>query len=109
MIETLLSVPKTPQDWTIFSLAHSLVHQQIRQGLAAQGIKTGDYILDPINPTDIAEWQARVQQTHNEMNAALGLQSNSLEGADFNSPAQTNAWIFLNWQEDQAALAALKL
>jgi hypothetical protein len=109
MIATLLSVPKQPSDWSVFSLSHALVHQQIRAGLLANGVRTGDYVLDPINPNEIAEWQQRVQQTHNEMNAALGLQSNSLEGADFSNESQTAAWIFLNWQEDDAALRALKL
>jgi hypothetical protein len=109
MIATLLTVPKSPAEWAIFSFAHAQVHQQIRSGLTALGYGTGDYVLDPINLIDIPEWQERVQQAHNEMNGALGLQSNSLEGADFNDHAQTAAWIYLNWQEDDAALRALKL
>jgi hypothetical protein len=109
MIATLLSVPKTPGDWAIFSFAHAQVHQQIRAGLTAAGVATGDYVLDPIPPGQVEEWLIRVQQAHIEMNDALGLQSNSLEGVDFKDAAQTQAWIFLNWQEDNAALAALKL
>jgi hypothetical protein len=108
-IATILQVPKTAGEWAIFSFAHARIHQQIRNGLTALGFATGDYVLDPINPGAIPEWQGRVQQAHTEMNGALGLQSNSLEGADFNDPSQTAAWIFLNWQEDNAALEALKL
>lgn len=109
MIATLLTVPKTAADWAIFSFAHAQVHQQIRAGLAAYGVPTGDYVLDPIPPGNIEEWLIRVQEAHIEMNDALGLQSNSLEGVDFNVPSQVQAWIYLNWQEDNAALAALKL
>lgn len=108
MISTLLSVPKTPGDWTIFAFAHAQVHREIRQALAAQGVATGDYVLDPIPPAAVQEWQARVQQTHDEMNSALGLQSNNLENANFGDANQLAAWIFLNWQEDDAALRALK-
>jgi hypothetical protein len=111
MIQTLLNVPKTVGDWASFSFAHARVHQAIRQGLAAQGFATGDYVLDPI-PTDaeaVQEWLGRVQQTHNEMNEGLGLQSNDLTGVDFKDPGQAAAWVYLNWQEDNAAMIALKL
>lgn len=108
-IQNLLNVPLTPGDWTRWSFAHAQVHRAIRQALAAENFGTGDYILDPINPQAIEEWLSRVQQTHTEMNAALGLQSNDLTGVDFNDAAQTVAWIYLNWQEDNAAMQALKL
>lgn len=109
MIATLLSVPVTPGDWTIFSFAHAQVHRQISAGLLLRGVPTGDYVLDPIPPGAIDEWQGRVQQAHTEMNQALGLQSNNLQSADFNDANQVQAWIYLNWQEDNAALEALKL
>jgi hypothetical protein len=109
MIQALLNVPKTPGDWTIFSFAHAQIHQEIRGGLTALGFQTGDYVLDPIPPNAVEEWLGRVQQAHTEMNNALNLQSNSLEGVNFDDAGQTAAWIYLNWQEDNAALAALKL
>lgn len=109
MIATLLNVPKTPGEWTIFSFAHAQAHQAIRQALAAQGKQTGDYVLDPINHDAIEEWLGRVQQTHIEMNGALGLQSNDLTGVDFDDNNQAAAWFYLNWQEDNAAMVALKI
>jgi hypothetical protein len=108
-IQLLLNVPTTPREWTRWSFSHAQVHIAIRQALAALGAPTGDYILDPINPGAIEEWLSRVQQTHTEMNGPLGLQSSDLTGVDFNDEAQTVAWIYLNWQEDNAALQALKL
>jgi hypothetical protein len=109
MISTLLNVPTTPGEWTIFSFAHAQVHQAIRNALNANGIPTGNYVLDPINTDAIAEWLEAVQQTHTEMNSALGLQSNDLTGVDFRDSRQAEAWIYLNWQEDNAAMAALKI
>lgn len=110
MIAGLLNVPKTPGEWQRFGLAHALVHTAIRQALLSQkGFATGEYILDPINFNAIDEWLSRVQQTHIEMNEALLLQSSNLEGVDFTNPAQTQAWIYLNWQEDNAAMTALAI
>jgi hypothetical protein len=109
MISALINVPKSSADWTLWSFNHALIHQQIRTALANLGVATGDYVLDPINPKDVQEWLLRVQQAHSEMNAALGLQSNDLTGVDFSNQAQTAAWIYLNWQEDNAAAAALQI
>lgn len=111
MIAHLLNVPKTVGEWAVFSFDHARVHQAIRQGLAATGFRTGDYVLDPMptDPNGVQEWLARVQQTHNEMNEGLGLQSNDLTGVDFNDAGQAAAWVYLNWQEDNAAMIALKL
>ena len=108
MIATLLTVPKSAADWQIFGFAHAQVHTQIRQALLTKkNYVVGDYILDPINFEAIEEWLGRVQQTHIEMDQALNLASNSLEGVDFNDRNQTEAWIYLNWQEDNAACIAL--
>jgi hypothetical protein len=108
MIATLLNVPQTQGDWATFGFAHAEVHQAIRKALLDKlGFQTGDYILDPINPDAIDEWLGRVQQAHTEMNDALNLQSNNLQGADFTDPNQTAAWIYLNWQEDNAAMNKL--
>ena len=110
MIATLLSVPKTSADWQIFGFAHAQVHAQIRQALLTKkNYMVGDYILDPISFGDLEAWLARVQQTHLEMNQALNLTGGSLEGADLTDPNQTAAWIYLNWQEDNAAMEALQL
>lgn len=108
-IQLLLNVPLTPGDWTRWSFAHAQVHRAISQALAANNVATVDFILDPINPQAIEEWLSRVQETHTEMNSALGLQSSDLTGVDFNNAAQTVAWIYLNWQEDNAAMQALRI
>lgn len=110
MIANLLNVPTTPDEWQRFAFAHARVHQAIRQALLSQmNYATGDYVLDPINMSAVQEWLSAVQQTHTEMNDGLSLQSNDLQGVDFSDPHQTQAWIYLNWQEDNAACQALKL
>lgn len=109
MIANLLNVPTTPAEWQLFAFSHARVHQAIRQALAALNFATGDYVLDPINMQAVEEWLESVQQTHFEMNGALGLQSNDLTGVNFADPHQTQAWIYLNWQEDNAACMALNI
>jgi response regulator of citrate/malate metabolism len=108
MIQNMLNAPRTPDDWQIFSLSHARSHQEIRQAIQAQfGVALGDYVLDPINFEAVNEWLERVQQTHTEMNGVLGLQSNDLEWADLKDERQLSAWIYLNWQEDNAARVRL--
>ena len=108
MISALLNVPRSIDDWQIWTLAHKTGHDEIRQAIQNQtGILTGDYQLDPINPADIEGWLGRVQQTHVEMNAALGITGSDLEGVDLRDERQLAAWIWLNWQEDNNARVTL--
>jgi hypothetical protein len=110
MIMSLMNVPQSNLEWQRWGFNHARVHQQIRDALRTKNqYIVGDYILDPIAFDAIDEWLGRVQQTHTEMNTALNLSSNNLENADLTDPNQAAAWIYLNWQEDDAAMRALQI
>lgn len=95
----LVNVPKTAEDWNLWSLQHRLSHDAIREALLKQGKPTGVYLLDPIYEDEIENWLQRNSQTHIEQTAALGIQSHDIADVDFNDEAATIAWIMVHWQE----------
>lgn len=64
------------------------------------------YPLDPI-PADTHQWLIWNQQTHNDMNGALGLQSSDLQDADFTKADSVKDWIYLHFLEHQTAALEL--
>lgn len=108
MIAALFNVPSTATDWNTWSYHHKLSHDAIRQALVAQrGIATTDYILDPIFQQDIIGFLQRNEQTHTEMNAALGLNGVDLQEADLRDERQRVAWVWIHAEEHLAAEMAL--
>jgi len=68
-----------------------------------------DYQLDPIPEQAFQDWLERNQQTHIEMDAAIGAQSVDLTDVDPSKKNQLSAWIFLHYIEHQTAELALKI
>ena len=48
-------------------------------------------------------WLERNQLYHNDMDSVNNLQGSSLIEVDFNEPRQAEAWIYIHWQEHNAA------
>lgn len=63
------------------------------------------YILDPIPDFDLQNWLRRHQQSHNDVNSALGVQGTDLTDVDFEKQDEREAWAELHaaehvqWQE----------
>ena len=109
-LSNLLNVPMTKEDWDLFSLSHKLHHDLIAQTIYSKSngaTNLFQYELDPISKEGLNEWVSRNQQAHNDMNGALGLQSQDLEDADFKDPKKLKDWIYEHWQEHQIAATAL--
>jgi hypothetical protein len=68
-----------------------------------------DYQLDPIPPKGVTDWLERNEQTHVEMNAAVGAQGSDLEEVDLQNEKQTEAWIYLHYLEHQTAEQRLEI
>lgn len=108
----LLNVPKSKSDWDNWSLNHMLEHQKIIQAIASQSngnIQLIQYQLDPIdfqNPTYFLE---RHQQTHLDMDSALGLQSADLQDVDLKDDKQLQSFIYINWIEHFSANQTLAI
>lgn len=110
MLAALMEVPRTEQQWAIWSRAHRDQHELIR--LALQNAGAGNlplYPLDPIPFFDLPTWLTTNQQAHNDFNSILGLRGSDLQDLDPTNENQLAAWIFLHRREHEDAAAALKI
>lgn len=104
MIAHLLNIPQSPSDWLDWGWHHYDDHRAIREKIVQLGgPDLPDYIINPIQQEDIANWLVRHQQLHIDMDGVLRLQSVDLQGVDFKDARQVQAWIFSNYQEHFAA------
>lgn len=102
MLVTLLNVPRSEEDWQIWSFAHAQSHQAINQTIKDKGGPAlADYQLDPIPADDVKGWLERNQQAHDEMNGAVGAQSSDLLDVELEDERQRVAWIWLHFLEHQ--------
>jgi hypothetical protein len=108
MIAALLNNPKTDAEWDIWSYHHRISHDSIRAAILAQkSIDLPDYLIDPVDKNNIPRWLDNNSELHQDMDAALGVQSVDLEDVDFNNENQKVAWLYQHWQEHQTAELAL--
>jgi len=108
MLAALLNVPVSSSDWATWSLHHKLDHDEIADGVYNKySIRLPQHQLDPIPMDQVTSWLARNQESHNEMNAQLSLQSTDLEGVDFADNNQLRSWIYLHYQEHFTARSKL--
>jgi hypothetical protein len=104
MIVQLLNVPKTEEEWQVWSWHHRLSHAAIRQAaLSQKNVSLTDYELDPIPAADVVGWLERNEQTHIEMNGVVGAQASDLQTVNLQDESQKTAWIFLHFLEHQTA------
>ena len=104
MLVALLNVPRTDQDWAIWSFAHVQSHLAIIQAVSAKGgAALTSYQLDPIPQDDLPNWLERNQQAHNDMNGAVGAQSSDLLDTDLTDERERQSWVYLHFLEHQTA------
>lgn len=111
MLARLLTVPQDAQEWDEWAWHNADTLDQIRQAIgSAKGVTLPQRQLYPIPPgEDLQLWLANVQQSHNDFNGALGLQSSELEDVNLQDPADREAWVWANYQELQAACDTLRI
>ena len=110
MLPALLNIPRSEGDWRIWSFNHRDQHDLIRQAILVKyNINLNAYPLDPIPESEdgLLQWLAWNQQSHDDFTGVLNLQSSDLESVDFKNASQTEAWIFLHYEEHFSAAAAL--
>ena len=108
---SLLNVPKDKTGWDEWSFNHAQQHINIIQAIQKQkGIQLNQYQLYPINFSNEAttltflEWH---QQTHLDMNNALGLQSVDLQDTNLKDQKQLESFVYYNFLEHFDANQAL--
>lgn len=110
MLPLLYNVPKTQNDWNIWSLSHAASHAKIIQAVQTQKSKSlSQYQLDPISFNAFDVFLNNNQQAHNDMLNALGISGADLQDVDAKNENQLRAWIFLHAQEHLDAEMALKV
>jgi len=110
MLAALANIPRSDAEWAIWSYAHRDQHLLIRQAIQVQyNVALIEYPLDPIPLQSLNQWLDWNQISHNDFNGVLGTPSNDLQEADFNDPAQLQAWIYLHLREHEVAASALQI
>lgn len=108
MLPVLLTVPKSPEDWNLFSFHHRQSHDLIVQSIMSQlQVSLPIYVIDPITLEQPQQWLIANQQFHEDMDSTLNVEGSNLQDVDFNNERQLQAWIYLHWQEHQTAEALL--
>lgn len=108
MLAALLNVPRTNEEWAIWSWSHRASHDAIRQAIQSQlNINLVDYQVDPMDPHDIAGFLQRNSQLHLDATAAVGLQSHDLQDVNLSNESQKISWIFVHAQEHYDIESAL--
>jgi hypothetical protein len=110
---SLLNVPSSQEDWDRWSFNHAQEHINIIQAIQKQkNIQLTQYQLDPVNmsnPLAMQDFLERHQQTHIDMDGALGLQSTDLQDVDLSDKKKLEAWVYSNFLEHYAANQALEI
>lgn len=108
MLARLLNIPRSPDEWSVWSFNHRDSHQRIRAAIQEKyGATLPDYQLDPIFPQDLQGWLQRNAQSHIDFDGVLELQSSDLLEVDFQNDGESQAWHNLHYQEHYNAELAL--
>lgn len=108
MLSVLLEIPRTQEQWERWNFHHRTSHDDIRQGIEAQGgANLPDYVIDPINFERFADFLQANSQLHIDMTAALGIQSENLQDVDIRKENELVAWIAIHYQDHFSSESAL--
>jgi hypothetical protein len=104
----ILYPPSGADGFAEWLFSHQQDHNEISGGaLKILGANLPQYILDPMQQSDIKSWLLRHQQAHTDMNSLLGLAGQDLQDVDFEQSDQIRAWMYQNFTEHQAARTRL--
>jgi len=107
-LANLYNVPSTDEERAQWSFAHMAHHRDINaQIYNLIKVALPEYILDPVNPNDVGQWEYQHQIMHDTQNQILGITGQDLTGIDWKDPRLLAGWIFLNSNEHYQAAAIL--
>lgn len=93
-------VANDPASLLNFSFANQAHHRDVIAALATiTGTQLPIYDMDPISSESLGTFLAVHQQSHNDINGALGTEGVDLTAVDFADPQQLEAWIRLHFLE----------
>lgn len=81
-------------------LAHASDHVEIRQAILAQGLANlPDYVLYPINFSDLEGFNRKHQTTHDEANSVLNVPGQDLSALQFEDKDEFQRWLHTHFTE----------
>lgn len=87
-----------------WSFAHMAHHRDIIRTIYELGsIALPEYALDPINISDVGNWERLHQTMHEQMDSLLGIAGYNLLGLNWQDENNLAAWITLNAVEHRTA------
>lgn len=105
----LYTVPTSVDELRRFFFWHQADHLEIQQAILKAGVNLPVRVLEPVDLDSITAWDEQHQQTHNEVNGALGLVGQDLGGFNYRNADKLREWVYLNAQEHLAQRSALKI
>lgn len=106
----LANVPSTDEERAQWSFAHMAHHRDIAQRIySLVKIALPEYILDPVDPNDVGQWEYQHQLMHDDQNELLGIAGQDLTGIDWKNSNELAAWVQLNFNEHYQASAILEV
>ena len=109
-LSALFAMPEEQSAWPDWSFNHAALHFDIVRLLTAQHNVTGldQFILHPMDLSNLGMWLYQHQVMHNQANAALGTTGYNLLVLDWRDSDQLREWLFLNGSEHQVFAQNLK-
>ena len=98
----LFRVPDAPEDWRAWSFNHAANHNDwIPAVQRLKNLQITQFLLDPVDVSNLGMWLYSHQEAHNQANSALGSQGFDLLSYDLNNPDDLQEFIELNATEHQ--------
>jgi hypothetical protein len=109
-LANLYNVPGTDVERAQWAFSHMAHHRDIALRIyTLLKIALPEYILDPIDPNDVGQWEEQHQTMHDNQNQILGIQGQDLTGIDWKNSNLMAAWIQLNGSEHFQAADILEI
>jgi hypothetical protein len=103
-LATILDPPRDAPGFFVWATAHADHHYGCVSAASVKLTRQFDnYVLDPFDPEDMANWLNSHQQMHLEMNTALNINGGyALDTLNWDDPDDVNLWFAQNYAEHQA-------
>ena len=100
MILELTQYPRTKTDWARWAFCNMAHHRDIIRLITRdQNIQLDEYVLDPIDRANFPRWLEGHQIMHNQMNAALDVESTALNQVNLRDPEDVANWLLRHANE----------
>lgn len=109
-VADLYNVPSTDAERAAWAFAHMAHHRDINRRIyELVAISLPEYVLDPVDPDDVGQWEYQHQLMHDNQNQILGISGFDLSEVSWKDQNLLAGWIFLHSQEHLQAADILEI